>query len=153
MIDAPASWSVRRRGYQCAIRPLDSHDTAAATACVDIAAARAVLLRRCVMAAERSGRLIPVERLPGDVAAAIVESLAQNDSGAELRVDISCVECGRTWVEQFDVASAVVAEVEARARRLFQDVHVLARTYGWREPDILALSDARRAAYVAMAGA
>jgi hypothetical protein len=45
----------------------------------------------------------------------------------------------------------VWAEVDVRARRLLADVATLARTYGWTEPEVLALSEARRAAYLRLA--
>ena len=44
-------------------------------------------------------------------------------------------------------------EVEAEAMRLLRDVHVLARQYGWREADIIAMSPLRRQMYVEMADA
>jgi len=42
-------------------------------------------------------------------------------------------------------------EIRAEAARLMHEVDLLARTYGWRESDILDLSAARRRAYVEMA--
>ena len=39
-------------------------------------------------------------------------------------------------------------ELEAQAKRLLRSVHVLASAYGWSESEILALSEARRDAYV-----
>jgi hypothetical protein len=41
-------------------------------------------------------------------------------------------------------------ELNAAATRLLHDVHTLASAYGWSEGDILAMSEARRARYVAM---
>jgi hypothetical protein len=38
--------------------------------------------------------------------------------------------------------------VDARARRLLHEVDVLARTYGWTEDEVLALSEQRRASYL-----
>jgi hypothetical protein len=35
-----------------------------------------------------------------------------------------------------------------RARRFLDEVHVLARAYGWAEAEILRLSEARRSAYL-----
>jgi hypothetical protein len=40
--------------------------------------------------------------------------------------------------------------VEARARRILQEVHTLASSYGWHEAEILALGDTRRAMYLQM---
>ena len=39
-------------------------------------------------------------------------------------------------------------EVDVRARRLLDEVHALAGAYGWSEQRILALSEARRRAYL-----
>jgi hypothetical protein len=46
------------------------------------------------------------------------------------------------------VAAFVWEEIEACAARLLDDVHVLARAYGWSERAILALPEMRRAAYL-----
>ena len=43
-------------------------------------------------------------------------------------------------------------EVLIEARRLLREVNALARTYHWREADILALSPRRRQAYLELAG-
>jgi len=40
------------------------------------------------------------------------------------------------------------AELAAEAKRLLREVDALARAYGWREADILALSSQRRHAYL-----
>ena len=54
------------------------------------------------------------------------------------------------WDARLRVAVFPLAEVEALASRLLWEVHDLAAAYGWRESDILALSAARRAAYLQM---
>ena len=43
--------------------------------------------------------------------------------------------------------------IAGRALRLLGHVHALARAYGWREADILAMSPARRQVYLDLAGA
>ncbi|HEX2516118.1 MAG TPA: phage baseplate protein, partial [Chloroflexota bacterium] len=40
-----------------------------------------------------------------------------------------------------------------RARRLLREVHTLARAYGWREAEILALPGRRRQTYLDLVGA
>ena len=49
-----------------------------------------------------------------------------------------------------DYAAQGMPPDEARARALLAAVHTLARAYGWSEPDVLALSEQRRAAYLEM---
>jgi hypothetical protein len=64
----------------------------------------------------------------------------------ELRFD--CIACGETWSDRLDVAGCVWEEIAARARRLLDEVHGLAIYYGWSERQILAMSAARRDAYL-----
>ena len=78
------------------------------------------------------------------------EQLAAADPLAEVRLDFTCPVCGRTFDEILDFASFVWAELEARARRLLVDVHLLAQAYGWSEGEILALSPVRRKFYIEM---
>jgi hypothetical protein len=80
-------------------------------------------------------------------------SLATADQMAETRIALACPACGHAWNDSLDVASFIWAEVEARARRLLREVHLLASAYGWTESETLALSAARRAMYLEMVGA
>ena len=63
-------------------------------------------------------------------------------------MDVTCAACGANFQSDLDVAAFVWTEVEAHARRVLLDVDILARAYGWTEGDVLALSEARRAAYL-----
>jgi hypothetical protein len=62
----------------------------------------------------------------------------------------ACPHCGRAWSAFLDVASFVWREVETWAQRTLQEIHLLARAYGWREIDILTLTPTRRQAYLQM---
>lgn len=81
---------------------------------------------------------------------AIEDKLAEADPLAEIRLHFDCPECGNTYEETLDLGSFVWAEIESAARRLFEDVHVLASAYGWTEREALALSPARRGRYIEM---
>ena len=80
-------------------------------------------------------------------------ALASEESAGDLQLDFTCEACGHAWQDAFDIGGYLWREVDARARRLMRDVDVLARAYGWTESEVLALSDARRAAYVELATA
>lgn len=56
--------------------------------------------------------------------------------------------CGHRWSISLDIVSLVWEELEARVRRLLDEVHLLARAYGWTEREILGLTESRRAAYL-----
>ena len=101
-------------------------------------------------------KLLQICSLDGDAAAgwsaedveAAEQSLAQADPMAETRLAMECPKCGKQWDETLDLASFVWAEIEARAKRLLVEIHSLASAYGWTEPEILSLSEARRACYL-----
>jgi hypothetical protein len=118
----------------------------------DPARARRALLRRCVLAATRAGQ--PAD--PGDLPSAVQERLAQAateaDPRADIRFDVPCPECGHRSKAVLDIASCLWAELDTWARGTLLDVHLLARAYGWTEPDVLALSPVRRRHYLELAG-
>ena len=149
----PPRWSIEFDGWRVALRPLDSVDAAAAARAVDADAARAVLLDRCVTAAERDGTPVSAAALPGPVQVAIASSLAEQDPGAEWLLDLDCPACGAHWQSPFEVDDFVWRELATHADRLLLEVHALARAYGWSEAEILALDPRRRAAYLALVAA
>ncbi|MEV6954441.1 hypothetical protein [Streptomyces sp. NPDC051183] len=127
--------------------------------------ARRRLVVRCVLAvdgepvdgealgAEASGGAAPDHPgLTDEVLAAVAAALPSVDPGADIRLDLTCAVCGHAWAAPFDVPAHVWADVDACARGLLADVHALARAYGWREEDVLALSAARRRYYLEAIG-
>jgi hypothetical protein len=105
-------------------------------------AAAVLLLEACRLDHEGPSRWTDEE------IAAVGERLAQADPMAETLIGLRCVACGIEWEEALDIATFLWTEVEARARRLLLEVHVLASSYGWTEPEILALGERRRAFYL-----
>jgi len=80
----------------------------------------------------------------------IEDALEAVDPNADLAFDVCCEACGEVGTAQLDAGELLWDEISSRARTLLADVHQLARAYGWSERDILALSSARRAVYLAM---
>jgi hypothetical protein len=70
------------------------------------------------------------------------------DPQNDLSLSLTCSACSTTWTTPFDVASYLWVELEGRAQRLLDDVHHLARAYGWSEREILNLTEERRSAYL-----
>jgi hypothetical protein len=112
--------------------------------------ARSELVHTCIRKVWREGEEITVDRLPDPIIDALAVRLAERDPHALIEFDLECPACGRRWQTTFDIVSFFWAEIEAAARHLLREVHTLARAYGWRETDILALSAARRQAYLEM---
>jgi len=143
---------VEADGFVVSWRPPDSDDVAAAMSAGDAVAAERLLLSRCVTAAAGSDATVDGTALPAPVRAAVDRAMAEADPLGEVLIDVACPTCGAAFVADLDVGDFVWAEVRARAWRLLQDVHVLARAYGWTEAEVLALGDRRRAAYLELVG-
>lgn len=144
----PASAMLEADGYRLELRAPIVSDLRQAGEAVGSAEAFAVLLERCVVRAERHGKPVEVDDLPQPIVAAISERLAELDPQADLTLRLSCPDCGRDWRTPFDIAAFVWEEIASEAPRLLREVHVLARAYGWREADILAMSPLRRQMYL-----
>jgi hypothetical protein len=126
-------------------RALCTGDLAAVAAESDQEAAALRLLDLCCVT-RPADPAVPLKSLL-DEAETGLEAL---DPTAEFRLDVACEICGHRWSAPFDIGALLWEEIEARARALLGEVHLLARAYGWREAEILALPDRRRAAYLDM---
>jgi hypothetical protein len=135
--DAPAAAKLRAGGL--CFRLPTSRDLAEAGRCATSRDATRTLLRLCCleeMAPEATPALL----------AEVEREMAQLLDVFELRFD--CAACGHGWTSGFDICAYFWQEIEHRAAGLLDDVHRLARCYGWDERQILAISGRRRAAYL-----
>jgi hypothetical protein len=157
---------IERDGYVIAFRPPASSDLLALAEAPRAADrdrddggdrggdgdSRLRLLERCVTDLRRAdGAAATIEELPAGIVAAITAGMAAADPQADVQLACACPACGRTWPALFDIASVLWSEIHVWARRLLRDVHTLARAYGWREADVLALSPTRRQIYLELA--
>ncbi|MFF5077460.1 hypothetical protein ACFY36_10435 [Actinoplanes sp. NPDC000266] len=116
------------------------------------ARAREALFARCLLEAERDGEPAGAADLPADVSAKAVAALAEADPCADIQLTVQCVRCGGPVRSALDVGSYLWAELDNWARATLLDIHLLASTYGWSEPDCLAVSPTRRRYYLELAG-
>jgi predicted nucleic acid-binding Zn-ribbon protein len=140
--------SLNLGGYDVRWRPATPEDLLEAAAASD---PEATLRRRCLRATTAAGESVDPVSLPDAVADAAGDAMSFADPLADVQVQLTCPDCGVAFDADLDLASFVWTEVEARAKRVICEVDVLARAYGWTEPDVLALSEARRASYLRMA--
>lgn len=139
---------VRRDGFAVRLRTPTGADIVAAAGADD---PRAALLSATVVEATRDGRPIAPGELTQSVVDAVADRIAEADPLAEISLDLSCAECGGTWQSVFDPVEFVWSELREWSRGLLLTVHVLARAYGWTEPEVLAIPEDRRRAYVKLA--
>ncbi|MFF4834334.1 hypothetical protein [Streptomyces sp. NPDC001315] len=109
---------------------------------------RRALLARCLVSAVHDGAAVAAGDLPGPVQRRIAEAVEAADPGADVTLNVACPECGQATRAELDIASYLWTELDAWARDLLLDVHLLATAYGWSEPEILALSPLRRRYYL-----
>jgi len=105
----------------------------------------AQLLERCLL---NGG-----DHLSENLEAKIGEKMSSADPMADIALALNCPSCEHKWEAPFDIVAFLWHEISTAARRLLREVHTLASAYSWTESEILALSPARRRAYLAIIGA
>ncbi len=133
-----------------AYRSPNSTDLAAIANTHNDQQARLTLIQRCLLKIDRQGVAIAAEELPEQAILKTEQAIIQHDPQAEILLDMSCPECGTQWQLLFDIVDFLWTEIAVKAKRLLQEVHTLAKTYGWTEGRILQLSDTRRQIYLGM---
>lgn len=99
------------------------------------------LAHRCIHPA-------PPRRAMREAVEAAMEALAPSLSG---ELGGACPECGTRMAIRFDARDYCLEELRARARFIYEDIHVLAQRYHWSERAILAMPNSRRASYAELA--
>ena len=116
----------------------------------DAGTAESTLLTRCVLSVTAHGCDLAPAELSGAALAALEVSMAAADPMAIVECALECPACGHGWSLSFDIARFLWSEIHTWAQHLLVDVHKLARSYGWSETDILAMSPGRRSLYLEM---
>ncbi|TYC69298.1 hypothetical protein [Streptomyces sp. CB01881] len=142
--DTAAELTTTVAGHDVHCRPVTLGDLIAVCGLAD---AESALIARCAEI-RRAGAAVPPEHLPQEVRAAVEEAMAAVDPRAETLLGLSCPACDTQWWAAFDLAAFLWTEVERLAQCLLVEVDTLARAYGWRESDILALGALRRRRYL-----
>ncbi len=139
-------------GIEIRFRLLTSRDWAAITE-FDAGAADAIRLQlaaRSILWARQGGRELSLEELSDQALAVLSERIADCDAPADLRIGLACPACSTQWFAPFDIVSFLWNEMSNIAKRLLDEVHTLAREYGWSESAIFAMPAVRRQHYLKM---
>jgi hypothetical protein len=132
------------------LRPVNSDDLRVVADASTVDEARRLLCQRCIVDIKDDGTQIPAAGIPERMVGEVSRALASADPRAELLIDMRCQACSNQWPLVLDVVSFLWTELDSLARRLLGEVHALAWAYGWREADILGMSDTRRRFYLEM---
>ncbi len=146
-LDPPAGpFRATEAGIDLRFRLPTTGDIAAVLALGD--AGPRALARRCILVAERAGEPLDPQLLPDALLDAIERRMAEVSPTAEVRLRLTCADCGDAWERALDIGEFLWDEIATEARRLTGEVHVLARAYGWGEAEILGMSARRRRLYL-----
>lgn len=147
--DPAARCTVSHEQWQVELRLPTTRDIRAVR---DLPDPRRALLERCVLAVTYRSAPKAAADLPETLVPVIDRAMQQADPQSDITLELCCAACDHTWVARFDIAHFYWREIDVEARRLLAQVHVLARAYGWTEPQVLALTPARRRAYLDLVG-
>jgi len=146
--------SLEMEGFEVLFRLPDSSDLAALSMSgADREGGHSLLLKRCLTEVRLNGKDQQAEELPAAIAGAVTKRMSRADPQADVKLSLNCPSCGHDWLAVFDILSFLWSEIETWAERILHEIHILARSYSWREADILAMSALRRQSYLDMLGA
>lgn len=149
-LDSAEPSRLKAEGHVIDFRMPDSADIAMASGEENNEDFTQLLLDRCVLACTREGNNVPVRQLPAPVLDALSQHMETLDPGASVSFALDCPQCATRWQAPLDIGEMVWQKVRAAAERVLLDIDVLARAYGWTEPEVLRLNPLRRAAYLQM---
>lgn len=138
-------------GYVLAFRLPNSADLLAVGGTHEVESVKRALLERCLVSVNET-HAHETRELPGAIADMVAAKMAEADPLANAQLAIECPNCAHAWRTTFDIVSFFWTEIDAWARRILRDVHMIASKYGWREDDILALGPRRRQMYLDLIG-
>jgi hypothetical protein len=142
--------SIDAKEFDVLFRLPNSLDLAAIAGSPHADASQQLLLQRCILSARHLDEEINASQLPAQILETIALRMEEADPQANVQLNLNCLQCDHQWQAVFDIESFFWTELQVWAERLLGEVHVLARAYGWREADILAMSPYRRQFYLGM---
>jgi hypothetical protein len=140
--DPPEQEKFEWAGGQVTLRPLDSRDLAAAAHAATPDAAARLLCGRAIA---------DTHDFHGPLPDAIAARIETREAAADIALELACALCGHRWTEGFDIDAQLGREVESSAHQLLHELAALASRFGWSERDMLAMTAARRRAYLGIA--
>lgn len=146
------------KNYQVRLDHLNLHfrlpnslDLAAVMTAVDEETATLQLAKQCLLQANLEGKAVSYHELSTTAIAILAQQLREIDPQSEILLDLSCPACNHVWQVSFDIVDFFWRELSNQAQRLLQEVHSLAKVYGWQEAEILNMSAVRRKYYLDLA--
>ncbi|MBD2158539.1 phage baseplate protein [Leptolyngbya sp. FACHB-16] len=149
LTDTPNAPQIVQIGdFECQFRLPNSYDLALLADARTFEEAYHSLVECCVFQVSQDSTLVSWNALPVEVMTQLTQYISSFDPQAEILLDLDCPNCQYQWQPMFDIVSFFWTELDALARHLLQEVHTLAKAYGWHEVDILSMTATRRQLYL-----
>jgi hypothetical protein len=130
-------------------RPICTRDLARLSPNQPDAEVRRILIESSVLSARTPDGDISAAALPAPALDALAEALTEADPLADIEFQLDCPNCSDRWILIFDIVPFLWRELAQVAQSLLDEVYDLAVHLGWSQSEILSLSPARRAYYLA----
>lgn len=147
-VDQPETLSAQLQDYFVEFRLPNSQDLSAISDLQDIESAKKILINRCIARICQGEIEKTRDELPDDVLNSVLRLMDEADPFADIHFNLICPVCNYEWPEKFDILSFFWSEIESWANRTLDEIHLLARAYGWSESEILSIGARRRQLYL-----
>lgn len=151
-VEIKPQYTLNLEGFELQFGLPNSQDLAAVVSCSDLSQAYQRLTQCCIRQVHQNGVSVDCSEVPMRILTQLAERMADYDPQAEILLNLTCPACDHAWQILFDIVAFFWTELNTYAKRLLQDVHRLARFYGWHEADILSMSLMRRQFYLEQVG-
>ena len=149
--DCQNSCIVSRYGKEYEIRPINGRDLAGLPRdCPKDVAVRFLARQTILSVRNSSGDALPIpdpDKLKDALLLQIGNALEKQDPLSVIAFPVACADCGHDWEALFEPVRLLWDELGNENDALLEDIHLLAKEYGWRENDILSISARRRRVY------
>ena len=145
----PSRLQVRVADTRIEARPICTRDLVQLAPRQTEADARRILIQSSVLSARGETGDIAAADLPAPALEALAEALTEADPLADIEFQLDCPNCQDRWILIFDIVPFLWRELAQVAQSLLDEVYDIAVHLGWSQSEILSLSPARRAYYLA----
>jgi len=108
------------------------------------------VISKCILSVTKDNEEYNANNLPESVWEALNDRMSEEDPQADIRMQLVCPNCNHSWEMYFDIASYLWSEINVWAKKILEEVYLLARFFSWSEKDILNMSPYRRRLYIEM---
>jgi hypothetical protein len=137
-------------GFKIDFRLPNSSDVINAMANQGLSADISKFIAGCILEIQKGQKTIAPEALPADLFGKIEQIMSETDPQADVTMLLSCPDCEEKWEASFDIMNYLWLEIDNWAKRLMQEVAILAKNFNWSESAILNLSLHKRRLYLEM---